>query len=490
MSSVSSFQDIGALAQDSAAWRLMRATNAPFVIAVLNEHLGGTQRRLPVAELVSLVEADIEELRFRTGMEFTRSAQAYCEQWRVDGYLIRRPVARTRQETYELSPDAAAVIRFVTSLLKPRRSATQSRLDTIVSRISKLALETDENLEHRRAALMEERARIDEQLAQLETGSLDPIDADRALEQVEDIISLAQEIPEDFLHVRADFERISQRLHASIVNGDDESEDILEDVFAGVDRIGQSPSGRSFKGFYQLLSDQELTDGVQDAIDAILDRDFANDLPADERRFLRSLLRDFRVQSQETQAVLTGFAYALQRFVQSQSYQQDRLLKQQLDRTLGMVHDVFAAQPVTRKADVPFARTAIGIRPISRLKLRHPADSRTEPLELAETEAAPVMTYEQLREAMRESEIDFAELTANVNRVIAGQRRGAPSVGEVLDAFPATQGVASVVGLLSLAMEQGRARPDAEPETVRWITKEGRPRRARVQTLEFYQEVS
>lgn len=477
------------LAHDSAAWRLIRARNGPWVVAVLNDHLGGTERKRPVNELVSLVEADIEELRFKTDIEFNLSAQAYCEQWRADGYLVRRPVPGTRQETYELSSDAAAAIRFVMGLLKPRRSATQSRLDTIVNRINKLATETDEDVEHRRRALLEERARIDEQLARLDEGELEPIDDVRALEQVQDIISLAQEIPEDFLHVRADFERISKQLHASIINSDAESESILRDVFAGVDRISQSPSGRSFNGFYTLLRNPELSEGTQDAIDDILDRGFTDELTADERRFLRNLLRDFLEQSQETNAMRTSFTHGLQRFVQNQSYQQERLLKQQLDRTLGMVHDLLDAHPASRRMAEPLQRSSVNIRPVSRLRLHNPADERTRPIEIVAADDAPEMTLEQLRAAVRETEIDFAELVGNVNALLASRRGSPPTVADVLAAHPATQGVASVVGLLSLACDQGRPRPGDETEIVRWTSKAGRLRRARIACYEFYEEV-
>ena len=499
VSAVASALSLGALWEDSAAWRLLRAKNAPVIVAVLDAHFGGVERKLPVAELASLVDADVQELRFRAGLELPLSGQAYCEQWRSDGYLVRRPVGRSRQETYELSADAAKVIRFVMGLLKPRRSATQSRLDTIVDRVNKLALETDENVQRRRAALLQERERIDAQLAQLDAGQAPVVDSERALEQVADIVSLAQEIPEDFLRVRSDFEQISKRLHASIINSDAESEDILQDVFAGVDRIGQSPSGRSFSGFYSLLRNPELSEGMQDAIDAILEREFSADLPADERRFLRNLLGDFRQQGQETHTALTSFAHGLQRFVQSQSYQQDRLLKRELDSALGKLDAVFSAFPQPQRLAAPLQLSRVGMRSVARLKLNHPAASLTEPIGLAAAAEAPEVTLEQLRVAVRETEIDFVELVGNVNSVLAAWRAApadagapggaAPTVADVLARYPATQGIASVVGLLSLACEQGRPRAGGASEEVRWVSKAGCARKARVQALEFYQEV-
>ena len=66
---------------------------------------------------------------------------------------------------------------------------------------------------------------------------------------------------------------------------------------------------------------------------------------------------------------------------------------------------------------------------------------------------------EALRLLARETEIDVTELRANVNRVLA--ERCPASVAEVLAVHPATQGVASVVGLLSLAARHGVIDDDA-----------------------------
>lgn len=495
MSSVSNALELETLSDQSVAWRLLRAKNAPFVIAELSAHLGGETRRRPVSELVGCVESDLMELRMRADMDLPRSGQEYCEQWRSDGYLLRQLVPHSRIETYELSAGAATAIRFVQDLRHPRRSVTQSRLDTIVNRINKIALETDESVERHRQSLIEERARIDEQLERLEAGVLEPVDPSLALEGLEDVVALAREIPADFLHVRADFADINRQLHASIINGDADSNDILEDVFAGVDSIGQSPSGRSFNGFYALLRDDELLEGVQDSIDAILDREFSQGLPPAERQFLRNLLSDFRDQSRETSAVHTAFARALQHFVQTRSYQQERRLKRELDRALGSMHAALDTQPLRHKMRDPLLLTKVDISSVSKLRLCHPLESRVVPTDLSLTDEAPQRTWAQLREEARETDIDFKELTSNVNQELARGRADdglaprAPSVAEVLEAHPATQGAASVVGLLSLAVEQGRPREGAPDEVVQWVTKAGHARSARIATLEFYQEV-
>ena len=69
-------------------------------------------------------------------------------------------------------------------------------------------------------------------------------------------------------------------------------------------------------------------DGKSEAdIRRILDRGFARDLTSDERRALRAFLTTLKGRSAEIHDVITLFARALRRYVQSQDYQRDRVLR-------------------------------------------------------------------------------------------------------------------------------------------------------------------
>ena len=336
MAVVSNTLAFKSLQQDDAAWKLLNAQNAAVVIAILDEHLGGETSKRTVTDLVGLVDADLEELRERVpGISMTRSANEHCEQWRRDGYLMRKPMTGSRQETYELSGGALAAISFAKGLSKPHRTATKSRLSTILDRIADLSLATDPDYERRRSVLLSEKQRIDEQLAALDQGELEVMDPAQALEQARDILNMAQEIPRDFVNVSADFEHINKSLYAQIIGYEDGYQETLADVFAGVDHIAQSPSGQSFRGFYDLLRNLEASEKLQDDIDLILDCDFARELDPEERRFLRHFLQTLLDQGREVNETMTGLARGLRRLVQSQSFQQDRVLKRLLDRALG-----------------------------------------------------------------------------------------------------------------------------------------------------------
>lgn len=495
MSVVSTALALQTLKDENVSWRLLRTTRAPLTIAILDSHFTEDVRRIAVPEFVNAVQIDLDEITFRTSLEVNLSAAAYCEKWRADGFLIRRPMTQSRQETYELSSGALMAIDYAKRLVQPHRTATQSRLGTIIDQISALALDADENEARRRQALIEERARIDRQLALLDQGEMPPLDEAKALERASDIVSLAREIPTDFVHVRNDFEQIDHSLYETIINYEPGHKELLESIFDGVDEISQSASGQSFKGFYSLLRDSDLVESLQDDIDTVLDSSFANGLSPDERRFLRNLMRTFTDQSQEVNGVMTSFAHGLRRFVQTQNYQQERVLKQRIDQALGQAHRLVERLPCTLPLSNPLDLTSTAIMPVSRWKLKNPIESIAAPVAQASAAPATTISLEELRAIARETEIDFAELTAHVNDCLdAAWSAGATapsdsvSIADVLRAHPATQGLASIVGLVALALENGHAQDGSE--TLHWKDGNGRPFKADVPLFTFTSKVA
>ena len=478
------------LQHDSVTWKLLKAQNAPFIIAILDSHFGEGISRLTVPELTELVATDLEELRERViGLDMERSAKEYCEQWRRDGYLVRRPSTEGRIETYELSSGALAAIGLIKSLARPHRTVTKSRLGTILDRINALSIATDTDLLRRKAALNQELERIKTQLARLEEGEIAVLDEQQAIEQARDIVSLAREIPRDFVSVSDEFERISHAIYMQLVNCDEGYQDTLEDIFAGVDQIEQSAPGRSFRGFYDLLRDAEASESLQDEIDTILDAEFSQKLDFEERRFLRRLLRIFLEQGREVNETKTGLARGLRRLVQSQSFQQERVLKRVIDQALAQAGKLVANYRPSTQIGVTLDLTTTYIAPISRLELRNPQDSIAEVIEQTEVAEVRPMSIEDLRAWVRAVEIDFDELTNNINACRAEAQGAAVSIGDVLERFPATQGAASVIGLMMLALEQMHPRQDQQRETVRWTSAAGVEKKACITRFLFEEDV-
>ena len=471
------------LLESSTALRLLRSDGLATTLPLLQAHLGAPGARIPTDELHALVDIDLE--RLREHVDLPQTGRYYCDAWRQAGYIVRRPAVGARGETYELAAETHSVLRYVQQLASPRSTLTESRLVALTTAVRSLAVETDPDVSTRLGALEAERARLDAEIEQVRSGHLGVLDDRRALERVTDILLQAQDLPGDLAGVRARFEELNRDLRASILDTEATQSAVLDDVFRGVDLIESSDEGRTFTAFSSLVRDPARSATLDADIAAVLTRDFARELPPEVRRTLRTLVRDLKNGSRDVHSVLTDFARGLRRYVHSQEFQRDRALGRLLAQAL------VAAGPATREAK-PYADAGVELElsaarfsSLGELTLHDPSDHDTgEPLTSA---AEAALDLEQLRELARETEIDFTELVAAVDLVLAS--RPSATVADVLAEHPASQGVASVVGLLSLAHAHGHVAAD-DHETLAWRGTDGTARRARVPVHTFTGRIS
>lgn len=470
--------ELAQLVERDVAWRLLRADSAPTIAGLLGIHLGGDERRVDAEELYERIDADLERLRAQ-GLTLPLTAKGYCADWRSAGFLVRRPSAEARGETLELSPDAIAGIRFLQGRAAPRSSVTESRLASLAAQVRRLAIDTDPDVSARIALLEEEVDTIERRIESLRTGDEAAIDEDRALERVRDVLAQAADVPDDFARVRAEFETLNASLRAKIVESDVSQASVVDEVFRGIDHISDSDAGRSFAAFSQLVLDPALGAAFEADVRRILDRGFARDLSADERRVLRYFLTTLKGRSAEIHDVITLFARALRRYVQSQDYQQDRVLRTLLREAQHAGVEAAAHTRPWQPTSLTLDLSAVAMASVGATDLHDPAELAAT--EEVVTHTAQLASLEELRAIARETEIDFDELTRNVNDLLA--KVASCTVADVLARYPATQGVGSVIGLLSIAAEQGTV--DDEPEILAWRGVDGVPRAAMVAAHRF-----
>lgn len=477
MSAVATALAYRRLLDESAALRLLRSDHAPVAAALLASHLGDPGTRVPADDLYEQVDADLEILRDH--FDLPQTARAYCDAWRNAGFLVRRPAPETRGETLELSPDAVLALRVLQQLDAPRSTITRSRLINLAGAVRQLAIDTDPDVSRRLAGLEAERARIDAEMERVRSGEVDVLDERQARERLGEAVAQARDLPGDFAGVRARFERLNHELRARILDSDGPGT-VLDDVFRGVDLIESSDEGLTFSAFSSLIRDPERSSAFESDLAAVLDRDFVRDVDPTARRALRTLVRDLKRGSRDVHGVLTEFARGLRRYVFSQEFQRDRVMRDALQTALAAAVPASRARKPYASLDRELELSVVPMSSVGALALHAPADFDTgTPIHEAENATLDLAT---LAAIARESEIDFAELIDNVNRVLDEVPEA--TVGEVLGTAPATQGLASVVGLLSLAVANGRVDSNAT-ERVRWSGVDGVERVADVTTHVF-----
>jgi hypothetical protein len=462
-------------------WRLLVADHAPAIIALLQTHLLGTEQSVPASIFHERIDRDLEELRAR-GENLPQTAQAYVADWLRSGYLERRFPDGATEERYELSAAATSALRFVANLVDPRTAATESRLSTVIQQLLRLAEESDPDPRSRVAALRVERERIEREIEEIEKGRFEALSDERALERMREIIGLADELAGDFRHVRDRFENLNRELRERVMDNDGNRGDVLEELFAGVDVIAESEAGRTFSAFWRLLTDPIQSVALDQALDQILGRPFAEKTESRERRFLLRLTRTLLDEGGRVHEVLQYFARSLKHFVQSREYLEQRRLNQLLKDAqrlaLSIKEEVGAQDPLGYTLELTSGR----LRSLAQWSLFDPSLHALTG-GMTDGEGAPV-DLETVSAWVAQSEIDFRTLKANIRAIL--EERSQISIGELLTRFPAMQGLGTVVGYLALANQHG-IRTEGE-EKVSWRGYDRERRSARIPVLYFLKE--
>ena len=467
--------------REQPLWRLLAATKAPAVIALLQSIFEDGEKAVPSSVLHERLARDIASLR-AVGEDLPQTPQAYVAEWLSQGWLTRRFPAGVAEEEYELSADTLTAVRFVSGLLKPRTTATESRLSVVIHQLSRLADETNASPSARLAALRAERERIDRAIAEVEGGAVKTLANDRAIERAREIIALAQELASDFRSVRDEFERLNRGLRQSLMENEGSRGDVLEQLFAGVDLIGDSDAGRTFHAFWRLLTDSEQAATLRESLDEVTGRPFARQLESQERKFLLGLTGALVDEGRDVHDVLQHFARSLKSFVQSREFLEQRRLHGLLREATQAALQAKGAVRGNAQVGFEFMQSSSRIRSASQWVLYDPTQRVTDSSMMVAEPSE--LDLEVVSDLVRQSEIDFRTLRQHVRSVL--DRQSQASIAQILEQFPAEQGLGSVVGYVALGARHGEVTGGSE--FVAWQGDDAVQRRARVPAIFFLRE--
>lgn len=474
-----------------STWRLLAATKAPAVLAILQSVFPAGDRRLPRSELVARVGTQLallhdeeQEPSTSSTSRIGRSAAEYVDGWVREGYLTRRDDPAQTETTFEPSPATIDAIQFIASLEEHRPTTTQSRLQLVVQQFDRLAQETETDRDVRLADLQRRRERIEQEIRDLAEGELMLPSTEASLDRLRDVLQIAADLSGDFLQYREDLRAVDLHLREQILSPEGSRGEVLEQLLAGDDLLGQSSVGRTFTAFFRMLNDPVQTRTAQELVDRLLSRDFARALSRDERDRLANVFSDLYEPAQEVLDVKTELYRSLARFVRSQDFRQHRVLLEALQEAQGIALAQKDAVPTRAPFPLELDLSRVLMSSVAQHRLKDPTDPGA-PAE-AEVHDVTALSVEVLQDLVRVNDIDIVGLTGRVNDVrgTAGQA----SIGDVLRAHPAEQGLASVIGLMFLATQCAQER-EGSTELVAWRELDGRDYAATVPAYYFLDDV-
>ena len=471
--------------KENPAWRLLASDKGPLVLALIKSALfdDNRERVLGASTMILRIEDGLAKLR-ELDEAMPRTAQEYIGQWVSSGWLIRSFPAGALEERYEPSAAAIDAIHFVSNLAHPQPAMTESRLATVIQNLAKLAEDTDPDTARRVAFLNEEIERLRSKIEAIDSGRLGVIPDERAVELAMEITSLAEVLVEDFRRVMDEFERLSRSFRESIhVSGESRGE-VLADVFKGVYDLERTEAGRTFAAFYRLLNDDVQQGILTESLARVAGRDFFKSVDPKVRSFLENLIDDLIDRAAAISRVTLELDLSLRRFVEGPEYLRGRRLAALLQEAQRAAHEAKDRLGPTARLATRLDLVRKPIMSVSQLRwIPKPPRTPLEPFR--EAERPSEVDLGLVRQALTAGEIDLRTLKENVLAVLA--TRETATVVEVLDRFPAVQGLASVVGLIHLAHRHGERVPDLR-ETAGWTGLDGEVRSSRIDQWRFIRE--
>jgi Protein of unknown function (DUF3375) len=467
-----SFDEVAWLRDNSPAWRLLRADNAPLVLSFLHQvFVAENVRSIPAAELASRLDDELYALNQRGehhgARKFPKPAKAYLDDWAAPeaGWLRKYYPEGTDEPHLDATPAVEKALQWVSSLTEREFVGTESRLNTIVELLRQIVFGTETDPEQRMAELRRQRGQIDEQIARIEAGELDLLDESAVRDRYQQFSATARELLADFREVEENFRKLDRRLREKIAGWRGGKGELLDDVLGSRETIAGSDQGRSFQAFYDFLLSQARQEELSGLLDSV--HKLAAITGGDPR--LRHIHYDWLDAAERTQATVRQLSEQLRRFLDDQVWFENR-------RVIDILRGIESHGLELRdRAEVPVSMDLDAAAPAVRLPMERPLYAPVRRARVdsgnvrpADEETNPAALFEQVH-------VDPEPLRAVVRQAL--RTYGQVGLAQLVTGNPIRQGVAELVTYLSLKDGTfGLVFDEDHQEQVRWQEADGRER--------------
>lgn len=492
-SDVNLYSSLRALRQGHAAWRLLAADQAAFIVSFFErEFLRPGRRAIPEAELLRDLEAYLGEVQQQAaGESLLRPARAYLRAWAdaEHGWLTRFHGADD-VPCYDLTAAAEQAVGFVRSLTREEVLGTESRLRTVVSLLDEIAEDRDEDAGRREQRLLARRAEIDAELSELRrTGKVrSRLTAGQVRERYQQARETAAGIVRDFRALEEEFSALERGLMQDVVTWQEGKGELLRRVFAQGDVIRESPQGRSFALFWQFLMQPEEQASLARLLEAVARVPELEDLAAADGARLEDLPRTWIRGAAAVQQTIAQLSRQLRRYVDERFLTQERAIFRRIQSLEGAAMAVREAPPQGEFLAIDLPRAAVNL-PLDRRLFQPPSRLRLRNRTLENGAPAASGDGASLGRVFAGAQVDRRGLQSHVEETRAAAGGRAVTLTEVLARHPLTQGLSELLAYFVLAGRQagaGNRARQAAPLTSLSYEQEGHHLRARCEEVIFY----
>ncbi|MDR6141606.1 hypothetical protein QE375_001160 [Microbacterium foliorum] len=322
---------------------LLHGRFAPFVVASLTLLFNADRASVAVADAHAELAEVLDELRAAGYDEDDRrlpsgSGRDVCRNWVRLGWLIQQ--IDDDIEVYRLSAHAVAALEISGRTGGGRTRVSNSRVRTLLDAVEHLSVSAEVDPVRRLSRLQAERDVIDAEIARIQdSGRAEPADDEELLEEAENVLHLARELPADFTRVAESLRAMQRDVVAHLRRDERPTSEVLREYLQRAQDVMQStPEGRAFAGALRLIGDPERIDALTEQLRGLLDQPFARMLDGTQRAELDAIARRMELGVEEVLAAQRRASHVITGQVKTHDPLRDRQIDDLLRDVIAGLH--------------------------------------------------------------------------------------------------------------------------------------------------------
>lgn len=431
------------LFQESSVWKLLRADNAPMILAFLID-LFSDESEVPFGRARVALDAELQRCRELGIWETETSAGSYLNQWIKAGWLREMDDQLTKTDASEVA------VRFCQSLDQRGSATTASHLRIVQEAVRDFAVAISPNASDRVKLLEDRKAEIQWEINSLNAGVVTELTDIEQRERIREIYQLASVLTGDFRRVEDDIRVLDQEIRMQIISDGANRGDILVSLMESEALLAQTDSGSAFEGFFQLLCDQNRSTEFRDQLRSILSSPAAEQLTDQQKQFLGQLMRSLSRESDRVFHIRRRTEEGLRAYIESGAATENRAVNQliaQLEQSA--VELKAAAVAVNRPTNLEIPVGAVKISSIDSIRLKEPDEKLdTSGVEAKANTRTPSDEMLNCLDAVQVKELAF--LTREALRKL-----GPMTIAAVIESQTLSSGLEELVAYLRIAKAVG-----------------------------------
>ncbi len=438
--------------QKQSSIRLLRSDNAPLILSFLNKTLWIVpERTISESQFLEQLDIYLDRLHEQYPDKYLNSPKAYVDEWcDIDHYWLRRyRQGQSADYVLELTTHSERVLGWFQDLRQANFVGTESRFQQIVDLLDDLVIQSNPDVQTRLEYLELERQRIQAEIDTIkQTNRVEQYDEYKVRERFQIVVGLANDLIRDFTVVEDQFRDIAKDIQKAQLNPELRKGIVVGQMLDQHDELRESPVGRSFYAFWSYLQSPTRKDELNQLLHAVFSLP-SIETDANDTFILKHLTSHLIQAGVKVDESSQRIASQLRRLLDETNASEQRRIKQLITDIKRLTYQ----QPDI----IQQKQSLLSIEPFPKIQLVMER-SLYEPREVVEYDGIIVeadtsdLSNLDLEILSNPFYIDARRLTQNIRTML--DKLPQISLSQLLEEYPAQQGLPEIVRYISIAYQE------------------------------------